>query len=55
MKQTTKANKTFDAVAEMRAIREKLSERYWHKPEVLKSDMEVIKKKMKDALISSEG
>jgi hypothetical protein len=38
-------NKKFDAVQTMRDIREKLSEKYWKHPDVLKKDMEVIRKK----------
>lgn len=34
-----------DAVQMMREIREKLSERYWQHTEVLKQDMEAIRKK----------
>jgi hypothetical protein len=38
-------NKKFDAVQTMRDIREKLSEKYWKHPDVLKKDMEAIRKK----------
>jgi hypothetical protein len=40
-----KSEKTFDAVKMMREIREKLSEKYWKHPEVLKKDLEAIRKK----------
>ena len=38
-------NKKYDAVKAMREIREKLSEKYWQRPERLKKDMETIRKK----------
>lgn len=38
-------NKNFDAVQFMRTIREKLSEKYWKHPDILKSDMQAIRKK----------
>lgn len=34
-----------DAVQMMRDIREKLSEKYWKHPDILKKEMEVIRKK----------
>jgi len=34
-----------DAVQMMREIREKLSERYWKHPDILKKDMDAIRKK----------
>ena len=37
--------KRFDAVQMMRDIREKLSEKYWKHPEILKKEMEAIRKK----------
>jgi len=40
-----KTNKQFDAVKSMREIREKLSEKYWKHPDVLKQEMEAIQKK----------
>jgi len=40
-----KSEKKFDAVKMMREIREKLSEKYWKHPEILKKDMELIQKK----------
>ena len=35
----------FDAVQMMRDIREKLSEKYWKHPDVLKKEMEEIREK----------
>lgn len=40
-----KANKKFDSVNMMREIREKLSEKYWKHPEILKQEMEAIRQK----------
>ena len=40
-----KTNKQFDAVKMMRDIREKLSEKYWKHPDILKMEMEEIRKK----------
>jgi len=40
-----KKNKKYDAVKNMREIREKLSEKYWKNPALLKKDMEDIRKK----------
>lgn len=37
--------KTFDAVEMMREIREKLSEKYWKNPELLKQEMKLIREK----------
>lgn len=34
-----------DAVKMMREIREKLSEKYWKRPDILKKEMEEIRKK----------
>ena len=34
-----------DAVKMMREIREKLSEKYWKQPDILKKEMEEIRKK----------
>lgn len=36
-------NKNFDAVQFMRTIREKLSEKYWKHPDMLKKDMQAIR------------
>jgi len=38
-------NKKFDAVKMMRDIREKLSEKYWKHPDILKEEMEAIRLK----------
>ncbi len=38
-------NKKFDAIKMMRNIREKLSERYWQHPDILKKEMEAVRKK----------
>lgn len=38
-------NKNFDAVKMMREIREKLSEKYWKHPDILKQEMEAIRQK----------
>ena len=40
-----KMNKQFDAVKSMREIRERLSEKYWKHPDILKKEMEAIRKK----------
>ena len=40
-----KTNKKFDSVKMMRDISEKLSEKYWKHPEILKQDMEAIRQK----------
>lgn len=40
-----KTNKQFDAVKMMRDIREKLSEKYWKHPDILKQEMEAIRQK----------
>ena len=37
--------KNFDAVQMMRDIREKLSEKYWKHPDILKKEMEAIRQK----------
>ena len=42
-----KTNKQFDAVKMIRDIREKLSEKYWKHPDILKQEMEAIRKKYK--------
>lgn len=38
-------NKEFDAVLMMREIREKLSEKYWKHPDILKEEMQAIREK----------
>ena len=48
-----KQNKTFDAVKAMREIREKLSEKYWKHPEVLKKEMKELGKKYNLKLTTS--
>jgi len=40
-----KTNKQFDAVKMMIDIREKLSEKYWKHPDILKQEMEAIRQK----------
>ena len=40
-----KKNKKFDAVQFMRSTREKLSEKYWKHPDILKKDMQAIREK----------
>lgn len=37
--------KKFDSVKMMREIREKLSDKYWKHPDILKKEMEEIRKK----------
>ncbi|MBC7382626.1 MAG: hypothetical protein H7296_06465 [Bacteroidia bacterium] len=37
--------KKFDAVQMMREIREKLSEKYWKHPDLLKQEIEAIRQK----------
>ena len=49
-----KQNKTFDAVKEMREIREKLSETYWKHPDILKKDMKEIKEKYNLKITTSQ-
>lgn len=43
-----------DAVKMMREIREKLSERYWKHPEILKKEMEEIRKKYQFKLMVTQ-
>lgn len=43
--------KKFEAVKMMREIREKLSEKYWKHPEILKKEMQEIRKKYNLKLI----
>jgi len=38
-------NNNFDAVQFMRTIREKLSDKYWKHPDILKKDMQAIQEK----------
>lgn len=44
-KKITEPISGLDAVKMMREIREKLSEKYWKHPELLKKEMEEIRKK----------
>lgn len=44
-KNTTQPIAEVDAVKMMREIREKLSEKYWKHPDILKKEMEEIRKK----------
>jgi len=44
-KNTTQPIPGLDAVKMMREIREKLSEKYWKHPDILKKEMEEIRKK----------
>ncbi len=44
-KNTTQPIVGLDAVKMMREIREKLSEKYWKHPDILKKEMEEIRKK----------
>ncbi len=44
-KNTTLPIAGLDAVKMMREIREKLSEKYWKHPDILKKEMEEIRKK----------
>jgi len=43
-----------DAVKMMREIREKLSEKYWKHPDILKKEMEEIRKKYNFKLMSTQ-
>ncbi len=44
-------NKKFDAVKMMRDIRETLSEKYWKHPDVLKKEMDAVRKKYQSKLL----
>lgn len=44
-KKPTRPAGGFDAVKMMREIREKLSEKYWKHPDILKQEMEAIRQK----------
>ncbi|MCY7311849.1 MAG: hypothetical protein LH619_13820 [Chitinophagaceae bacterium] len=44
-KNTTQPIAGFDTIKMMREIREKLSEKYWKHPDILKKEMEEIRKK----------
>ena len=43
-----------DAVKMMREIREKLSEKYWKHPDILKKEMEEIRKKYHFKLMATQ-
>ena len=47
-------NLLMDAVKMMREIREKLSEKYWKHPDILKKEMEEMRKKYHFKLIVTE-
>ena len=53
-KNTTQPIAGFDAVKMMREIREKLSEKYWKHPDILKKEMETIRKKYNFKLMITE-
>ncbi len=40
-----KKDKKYDAVKEVRKVREKLSEKYWNKPDELKAVLEAAREK----------
>lgn len=46
--------KKFDAVKMMRDIREKLSEKYWKHPDILKKEMQEIREKYNLKLTTSK-
>ena len=50
-----KKNKDFDSVKMMREIREKLSEKYWEHPDILKKEMEAIREKYNLKLSKPQG
>ncbi len=47
--------KNFDAVKSMREIREKLSEKYWKHPDILKQEMQAIREKYNLKVILPKG
>jgi len=47
--------KIFDAVQMMRDIREKLSEKYWKHPDILKKEMEAIRQKYNIKLVTPKS
>ena len=53
-KNTTQPIASLDAVKMMREIREKLSEKYWKHPDILKKEMEEIRKKYHFKVILTE-
>ena len=50
-----KTNKKFDAVKTMREIREKLSQKYWKHPDILKKEMQAIREKYNLKVVSPKG
>ena len=50
-----KTNKKFGSVKMMREIREKLSEKYWKHPEILKQEMEAIRQKYNLKVVKQEA
>ncbi len=48
-------NKKFDDVKMMREIREKLSEKYWKHPDILKKEMKAIREKYDIKLKTPQG
>lgn len=53
-KNTTQPIAGLDAVKMMREIREKLSEKYWKHPDILKKEMEEIRKKYHFKLMNTQ-
>ncbi len=53
-KNTTQPIAGLDAVKMMREIREKLSEKYWKHPDILKKEMEEIRKKYHFKLLATQ-
>jgi len=53
-KNTTQPIAGLDAVKMMREIREKLSEKYWKHPDILKKEMEEIRKKYHFKLMTTQ-
>ncbi len=51
---TTQPIAELDAVKMMREIRDKLSEKYWKHPDILKKEMEEIRKKYHFKLIVTQ-
>ena len=47
--------KNFDAVKTMRDIREKLSEKYWKHPDILKQEMQAIREKYNLKIITPKN
>ena len=53
-KNTTQPIAGLDAVKMMREIRDKLSEKYWKHPDILKKEMEEIRKKYHFKLMTTQ-